>query len=77
MHFSVQILRHMNAAISNAHLFRVWKRVKLSASCLLTFIGMGSKQLSDILMSYRCSNIFLTNKVIKVCPKYRLTLSQH
>ena len=49
------------AAISNAHLSRVWKRVKLSGSCLSTINGFGSTQLSDILMSYRCSHIFLTN----------------
>ena len=48
------------AAFSNAHLSRVWKRVKLSGSCLSTIKGFGSTQLSDILMSYRCSDIFLT-----------------
>ena len=41
--------------------FRVWKRVKLSGSCLSTINGFGSTQLSDILnMLYRCSDIFLT-----------------
>ena len=45
------------AAISNAHLSRVWKRVKLSGSCLSTINGFGSTQLSDMLMSYRCSDI--------------------
>ena len=48
------------AAISNAHLSRVWKRVKLSGSCLSTINGFGSTQLYDILMSYWCSDIFLT-----------------
>ena len=48
------------AAISNAHLSRVWKRVKLSWPCLSTINGFGSTQLSDILMSYRCSDIFFT-----------------
>ena len=48
------------AAISNAHLSRAWKRVKLSGSCLSTINGFGSTQLSDILMSYRCSDICLT-----------------
>ena len=33
------------AAISNAHLFRVCKRGKLSGSCLSTLIGFGSIQL--------------------------------
>ena len=33
------------AAISNAHLSRVWKRVKLSGSCLSTINGFGSTQL--------------------------------
>ena len=50
------------AAISNAHLSRVWKRVKLSGSCLSTINGFGSTKLSDILMSYRCSEIFLTKE---------------
>ena len=49
------------AAISNAHLSRAWKRVKLSGSCLSTINGFGSIQLSDILISYRCSDIFLAN----------------
>ena len=49
------------AAISNAHLSRVWKRGKLSGSCFSTINGFGSTQLSEILMSYRCSDIFLTN----------------
>ena len=48
------------AAISNAHLSRVWKRIQLSGSCLSTISKFGSTQLSHILMSYRCSNIFLT-----------------
>ena len=48
------------AAISNAHLSRVWKRVKLSGSCLATFNGFVSTQFSDILMSYQWSDIFLT-----------------
>ena len=30
------------AAISNAHLYRVWKRVKLSVSCLSTIKGDGN-----------------------------------
>ena len=33
------------AAISNAHLFRVCKRGKLSGSCLSTLNGFGSTQL--------------------------------
>ena len=48
------------AAISHAHLFRVWKQIKLSGSCLSTFHGFGSTKLSDILMPYPCSNILLT-----------------
>ena len=47
-------------AISYAHLSRVWKLVKLSGSCLSTINGFGLTQLSDILMSYHCSDIFLT-----------------
>ena len=42
------------AAISNAHLSRVWKRVKLSGSCRSTINGLGSTQLSDIL----CISVF-------------------
>ena len=49
-----------DAAISNAHLSRVCKRGKLSGFCLSTINGFGSTQLSDILMSYCCSDIFLT-----------------
>ena len=49
-----------NAAISSARLSPVWKRVMLSGSCLSTINGFGSTQLSNILMSYRCSDIFLT-----------------
>ena len=45
------------AAISNAHLSRVWEWVKLSGSCLSTINGFGSTQLSDMLMSYQCSDI--------------------
>ena len=37
------------AAISHAHLSRVWKQVKLPGSCLSTCYGFGSTQLSDIL----------------------------
>ena len=48
------------AAISNAHFSRVCKRGKLSGSCLSTNNGFGSTQLSVILLSYRCSDIFLT-----------------
>ena len=56
--FEIQLKTY--AAISNAHLSRVWKQVKLSGSCLSIINGIGSTQLSDILMSYRCSDIFLT-----------------
>ena len=31
-----------------------------NGSCLSTIYGIGSTQLSDTLMSYRCSDIFLT-----------------
>ena len=48
------------AAISNAHLSRVWKRVKLSESCLSTIYGFGSTEISDNFMLYWCSDIFLT-----------------
>ena len=48
------------AAISNAHLSLAWKPIKLSGSCLSTINRFGLTQLSDILMSYRCSDIFLT-----------------
>ena len=65
------------AAISHSHLFRVWKQVKLSGSCLSTFHGFGSTQLSDILIQYPCSDIYRQNKVIKVCPKYLLTFYQN
>ena len=51
--FIIQILQYGRnnpslktyAAISNAHLFRVCKRGKLSGSCLSTFNGFGSIQL--------------------------------
>ena len=39
---------------------RVGKQVKLSGSCLSTIYGFGPTQLSDTLMSYRCSEDFLT-----------------
>ena len=65
------------AAISNAHLSRIWKQVKMSRSCFSTIYGFRSTQLSNILISYRCSNISLKkNKVMKVCPKYLLTFNQ-
>ena len=47
------------AAISNAHLSRIWKRVKLSGSCLSTINGFGSTELFDILMLYWCFRHFL------------------
>ena len=53
------------AAISHAHLSRVWKQEKLSGSCLLTFYGFWSTQLSDIFMPFRCPTFSWQNKVIK------------
>ena len=47
-------------AISNAHLSHAWKRVKLSGSSLSTINGFGSTKLSDILLSYWWSDVFLT-----------------
>ena len=41
------------AAISNAHLFRVCKRGKLSGSCLSTLNGFGSTQLPIFLCHIR------------------------
>ena len=37
------------AAISNAHISHVLKRVKVSGSCLSTINGFGSTQFSDVL----------------------------
>ena len=53
------------------------KKVKLSGSCLSTFYGFGSTQLSDILMSYRCPTFSWQNKAIKVCVKYILAFYQN
>ena len=43
-----------------AHHSRVRKQIKLSGSCHSTIFRFGSTQLSETLMSYRCSHIFLT-----------------
>ena len=54
---------------------------KVVWALLSTINGFASTQLSDILMSYRCSDIFSTKQgtffVIKVCPKYLLTSYQN
>ena len=55
----VVVLRHMRL-IFYAHHSRARKQIKLSGSCLSTIYGFGSTQLSENLMSYRCSDIFLT-----------------
>ena len=48
-HVAYQISLKTYAAISNAHLSRVYKRGKLSGSCLSTLNGFGSTQLSIFL----------------------------
>ena len=50
--FCLQLLKTY-AAISNAHLFRVCKRGKLSGSCLSTLNGFGSTQLPIFLCHIR------------------------
>ena len=60
-----------------AHHSRVRKQVKLSGSCFSTIYGVGSTQLSETLMSFLCSDIFLTKKEIKVCPKSLLSFYQN
>ena len=64
-------------AFSHVHLSLVWKQVKLSGSCLSTFYGFGSTQLSDILISYRVLTFSWQNKVIKECPKYLFAFYQN
>ena len=56
----VEALKDINAANFHANHSHVRKQIKLSGSCLSTIYRFGSTQLSDHLMSYRCSDTFLT-----------------
>ena len=63
------------AAISNAHLSRVWKRVKLSGSRFRPLTDSDQHSFLIFLCHIGVPTFSWQIKVIKVCPKYLLTSS--
>ena len=51
-------------------------RESWSGSCLSTIEEFGSIQISDTRISDRCSDVFVKNKITKMCPRYLFDLHQ-